>query len=67
MTDSHSADRRDDPAAHSQNRISVVRLLYALGLRCCMVRVLALLLLSAVQFAVLLVTGRVNAELKTSI
>jgi len=66
MTDSHTMDANAVPQAKPRAPFPFVRLLYALGYA-----VLAwlafwfLLILSALQFVVLLVTGRVNPELRS--
>ena len=66
MTDSHPADGATIPQPTPKTAFPVVRLLYAFGFALlAWFAFWALLLLSAVQFVVLLITGRVNAELKT--
>jgi hypothetical protein len=66
MTDSHTMDGGTIPQGRARSPFPFVRLIYALGFA-----VLAwlafwfLLVLSAIQFVVLLVTGRVNPELRS--
>jgi hypothetical protein len=66
MTDSHTVDNGAIPQSKAPAPFPIVRLLYAFGYA-----VLAWLafwirlILSTVQFIVLLVTGRVNSELKS--
>lgn len=65
MTDGRTIDGTTSAGSAPKAPFPAVRLLYALGFA--LLAWLAfwmLLVLSAVQFAVLLVTGRVNAELK---
>jgi hypothetical protein len=66
MTDSHTMDGNAVPQSKPRAPFPFVRLLYAFGYA-----ILAwlafwfLLILSALQFVVLLVTGRVNPELRS--
>ncbi|HEY2444236.1 MAG TPA: DUF4389 domain-containing protein [Rhizomicrobium sp.] len=66
MADSHSSDGATIPQPAPRSAFPVVRLLYALGFALlAWFAFWALMLLGLVQFVVLLVTGRVNQELKT--
>lgn len=66
MTDSHTMDGNAVPQANPRPPFPLTRLLYAIGYA-----VLAwlafwfLLVLSALQFIVLMITGRVNPELRS--
>lgn len=66
MTDSHSIDGGALPQPQAKSPFPVVRFFYALGFALLAWMVFwALVLLALIQFVVLLVTGRVNDELKT--
>jgi hypothetical protein len=65
VSDSHPADGSTIPQPTPRAAFPIVRLLYSLGYAVlAWLAFWALLVLSVVQFIVLLVTGRVNEELK---
>jgi hypothetical protein len=65
MTDSHSADSGAITPTARRTPFPIVRLLYAFGFAIlAWLSFWVLVVLSAVQFVVILVTGRVNDELK---
>jgi len=66
MADIHPADGAAIREPTPKTAFPITRLFYSLGFALlAWLAFWALLLLSAVQFVVLLITGRVNAELKT--
>jgi len=66
MTDTHPADGRAIPEPIVRTPFPVVRLLYAFGFAIlAWLAFWVLLVLGTLQFVVLLVSGRVNVELKS--
>ncbi len=66
MTDSHTIDGGSIPQPKARSPFPIVRLFYAIGYAVlAWVAFWILLILSALQFAVLLITGQVNPELRS--